>query len=199
MLNVVPLHSLASPAAELSDRAILAACTTGDAAAFACLYDRFAVEVHRFLSRLLSHDNTAAEDVLQETFLAAYSACKNYRGEAQPRTWLYSIAANLAAKHRRSWIRRIRREDKYARPSAHRPQNSPHGALESHESRIALRRAINNLPHKLKVAYIMCDVEEVRGVDAAKALGLRDGTLYRRLHEARQRLQEAMQCYWRGQ
>ena len=52
--------------------------------------------------------------------------------------------------------------------------------------------ALDGLPHDLRVAYILCELEDTPGKDAALALGIPEGTLWRRLHEVRQILRRAM-------
>ena len=48
------------------------------------------------------------------------------------------------------------------------------------------------LPHDLRAAFVLCDLEEMPGVEAARALDVRAGTLWRRLHEARRALRAAL-------
>jgi len=56
-----------------------------------------------------------------------------------------------------------------------------------------LAAALDRLPHDLRTVYVLCDLEDLPGVEAARVLGLRDGTLWRRLHEARRALREAIE------
>jgi RNA polymerase sigma-70 factor (ECF subfamily) len=56
-----------------------------------------------------------------------------------------------------------------------------------------LKAAMEGLPHDLREVFVMCDLEEIRGVDAARVLDIREGTLWRRLHEARKALREALE------
>src|SRR4029077_13125696 len=75
--------------------------------AFAALYDRHAAPIHRFVGRRLG--DQMADDVVAETFLAAFRRRKRYdlcRVDARP--WLYGIAANLIGKHRRAEVRMLR-------------------------------------------------------------------------------------------
>jgi RNA polymerase sigma-70 factor (ECF subfamily) len=68
-------------------------------------------------------------------------------------------------------------------------------ASEAAERRELLARmgaALERLPHELKEAFLLCEVEELSGVEAARALDVRPGTLWRRLHEARKRLRAAL-------
>ena len=75
--------------------------------AFAALYDRHAAPIHRFAGRRLG--DQMADDVVGETFLAAFRRRKRYdlrRADARP--WLYGIAANVIGKHRRAEVRMLR-------------------------------------------------------------------------------------------
>jgi DNA-directed RNA polymerase specialized sigma24 family protein len=75
--------------------------------AFAALYDRHAAPIHRFAGRRLG--DQMADDVVAETFLAAFRRRKRYdlhRADARP--WLYGIAANVIGKHRRAEVRMLR-------------------------------------------------------------------------------------------
>ena len=56
-----------------------------------------------------------------------------------------------------------------------------------------LEDQLGRLPEDLRVAFVMCDVEGVAGVEAARVLGLREGTLWRRLHFARKALRAALE------
>src|SRR5207302_1597733 len=52
--------------------------------------------------------------------------------------------------------------------------------------------AMAELPHHLREAFVLCDVEDMSGRDAAAALGVREGTVWRRVHEARRAVREAL-------
>jgi RNA polymerase sigma-70 factor (ECF subfamily) len=73
------------------------------------------------------------------------------------------------------------------------PGTSPHEAAERRELVERLAVALRELPHDLRVAFVLCDLEEVRGTEAARALGVREGTLGRRLHDARRALRLALE------
>ena len=55
-----------------------------------------------------------------------------------------------------------------------------------------LARAVDQLSDDQRVAFVLCDVEEIAGTEAARVLGIPPGTLWRRLHDARQLLQAAL-------
>ena len=56
----------------------------------------------------------------------------------------------------------------------------------------AMQSVLASLPHDLRVVFVMCELEEVSGAEAARVLNLRQGTLYRRLHDARRKLRYAL-------
>jgi len=176
---------------ELSDDALVAGCAAGDPAALASLFDRHHQGVHRFLARLSGVDDHVVDDLMQEVFLQAFASARRFRGGAPVRTWLFGIAVNLARRHVRTDVRRKARGAVFLAQLAPSPL-TPAAKAERNQLLGLLHRALQELSHDLRAAFVLCDVEGVRGVDAARALGLREGTLYRRLHEARMALRRAV-------
>lgn len=178
---------------ELSDDALVAACAAGDPAALAALFDRHHQAVHRFLARLAGVDDHAVDDLMQDVFLQAFESARRFRGGASVRTWLLGIAVNLARRYVRTDVRRKARGAAFLARLASSPTRSPAAKAERDELLGRVHRAMQELSHDLREAFVLCDIEGVRGVDAARALGLREGTLYRRLHDARLALRRAAQ------
>lgn len=83
--------------ADAEDAALLALSATGDGVAYERLVNRHQATIFRYLRAALG-DVTAAEDALQETFLAAWRSADRYRGEASVRAWLLGIARNAARR-----------------------------------------------------------------------------------------------------
>jgi RNA polymerase sigma factor (sigma-70 family) len=92
---VAPLH-LSRPS---DDSERLGAAAKGDPAAVRWLLDEVAPVVHGFLYARLGGDRVVAEDLLQETLLAAVRAAESFRGEAAVSTWMCGIARHLVARH----------------------------------------------------------------------------------------------------
>jgi len=172
---------------DLTDEGLVAACATGDRTARALLFERHVDAVHRFIARMRSSDADSVDDLVQATFVAAFDAAERYRG-AQVKSWLYGIAANLVRGYARREIRR-----KHAL-SVVAELTEVHGA--THEVDVALvarlPAAIAELPHDLRAALVLIDLEGERGVDAAAALGVPEGTLWRRVFNARKALRIAL-------
>ncbi len=169
---------------------ILERCRTGDAKAVAVLVDRF----HRWaldLARALVHDNTLAEDVVQETFIAALQGLAGLRDADAFPGWLRQIlrrqANRIGRKHRDtvSW-------DTESIPAA-----SPCSGegVERDEIRKIVRDALERLPTAEREAAVRFYIEQQRCVEIAQALSIPLGTVRRRLFDARARLRSMLLGY----
>jgi RNA polymerase sigma-70 factor (ECF subfamily) len=190
--TLIPLHRPAGGTQALSDEALLAACSARDPAALGALFDRYQKDVYRVLGRLAGADRDDRDDLVQTTFLEAYRSASSFAGGASAKAWLMGIAVNVVRHHVRGEARRRSLFSLFAREA---PAAAPAPELEvsREQLRRRLQAAIDALPYDLRAVYVMCAVEEVAGPEAALALGLREGTLYRRLHEARQALKAALE------
>ncbi len=188
MADVIPIRR---KAAELGDEALVAACAVGDPGALGALFDRHHEALCRFLARL-SRDPSEIDDLVQQTFVEVWRSAARFRGGAQVRTWMFGIAANLVRHRARSEGRRkaALADLAQAAPAATR---GPDDAAIRRELVARMRDALASLPDELREVFVMCEVEEVPGVEAAKVLGLREGTVWRRLHDARKRLRAILE------
>jgi RNA polymerase sigma-70 factor, ECF subfamily len=169
---------------ELTDAGLVAACATGDRTARALLFERHVDAVHRFVARMRGSDADVVDDLVQVTFLRAFGAAGRFRGMTA-RAWLHGIAANVVKEHARGEIRRKNALRAVAEvlPATAGPRDPMLARLPD---------AIAELPHALRAAFVLIDLEGERGVDAASALGIPQGTLWRRVYEARTMLRELL-------
>ena len=191
--NVVPMRRIddrLAAVSDLSDEALLAACAVGDSAAIGALFDRHHLAMYRWISRLLRHEPSEIDDLVQTTFLEAWRSARKYNGRGAVKSFLYGIAANVVRHHVRA---SRRRRDAYAEwpepPGMHTPAEATLRAQQVQR----LAAALDLLPLDLRMAYVLCDLEDMPGVEAARVLGVRAGTLWRRLHEARRELRDAIE------
>lgn len=189
--KVIPFRRLEGVSAEMSDDALAAALATGDLAALGALFDRHHSALRGFLGRLVGHDNPDLEDLAQTTFETVHRSAGKFRGGSSVKTWIFGIAANVARHHVRSRGRRRRLADAVSRaPEA--PSDDPAAAAASSERAAHLQRAIGELPIKLREAFVLVYLEGMAGKQAAEVLGVREGTIYKRLHKARARLRDTL-------
>jgi RNA polymerase sigma factor (sigma-70 family) len=191
MGDVIPIRR-APTQASLSDEALVAACALGDASALGALFDRHQEALYRFLDRLARRDPSDVDDLVQSTFVEVWRSAAKFRGGAAVRTWLFGIAANLV-RHR---ARSVGRRRAAMAGLAVTPPSAAAGPEDDAMRRQLVDRlgaALETLSHDLREVFVLCEIEEVPGVDVARALGLREGTVWRRLHDARKALRQALE------
>jgi len=179
--QLVQLHPEAR-VQEMSDAGLVAACAAADRTARALLFERHVDAIHRFVGRMRGSDADAVDDLVQMTFMRAFQSAARFRGTST-RSWLYGIAANVVREHARSEIRRKRALSLVADEL---PRTTPARDLML----TRLPAAIAALPHELRAAFVLIDLEGERGIDAAAALDIPEGTLWRRVFNARAALRK---------
>jgi RNA polymerase sigma-70 factor (ECF subfamily) len=170
---------------DLTDEGLVAACATEDRAARALLFERHVDSLHRFVARMRGSDASSIDDIVQQTFLSAFQSATKFRG-GNVRGWLYGIAANLVRNYVRGEVRRKR---------ALQSVTDFDVVARGPRDPMILARipdALAALPHDLRVALVLVDLEGEKGAAAAEALGIPTGTLWRRVFHARQTLREAL-------
>ncbi len=172
---------------EMSDTALVTACGKGDMAALGLLFDRYHLDVFRFVARLLGGDSSDLDDLVQNTFIQVQRSAGRFSGRSAVKSWIFGIAINLIRHHVRSDARKKKTLKVLSEiPSA--ATASPYDSVAARMQLSHLKDAMDRLPPRLKECFVMCDIEGVSGVEAAEILGIRKGTLWRRLYEARQSL-----------
>jgi RNA polymerase sigma factor (sigma-70 family) len=173
-----------------SDGAVIAASLEAPVL-FGTIFDRHATVLHRYLVRRLGPDE--AESMVGEIFRIAFEKRHTYdlvRPTARP--WLYGIATNLLAKHRRREARRIHA---VARLAAHRlpPIDLADGvssAVDAADLWPRVADAVTALPEPERDALVLHVWEGLSYEEVADALGVPIGTVRSRLNRARGRLRE---------
>ena len=160
-------------------------------AAFGTIFDRHATVLHRYLVRRLGPDE--ADTMVGEIFRIAFERRHTFdldRSSARP--WLYGIATNLLAKHRRREARRIRATARLAasRLPAIDPTDRVSSDLDAVDRWGRIAQAVTELPPAERDALMLYAWEGLSYEDVAVALGIPPGTVRSRLHRARGRLRD---------
>jgi RNA polymerase sigma-70 factor, ECF subfamily len=177
--------------ADRSDEELVAACAAGEANALGLLFDRHHVRVFRFVSRLIGSDASDVDDLVQSTFLEVWRASAGFRETGSAGGWVLGIAANLVRHRNRGEARRrsaLLGLAETPRPPSGRPDD------DAGQSQLVERvgAALADLPYDLRLAFVLCDIEEMPAVEAARILQVPPGTMWRRLHDARKRLRTTL-------
>jgi RNA polymerase sigma-70 factor (ECF subfamily) len=175
----------------------------GDPAAFAQLVEANQRNVYNLALRMVN-DPQEAEDVLQETFLSAYTALPGFEGRSSLSTWLYRIASNASLMRLRkkqpemaSIDEPLELEEGDSFPRQFVDWSSlPEGELLTEESRRVMDEAVAGLPEGLRIVFILRDIEGLSTQETGEVLELSEGAVKTRLHRARLVLREKLSAYF---
>lgn len=181
------------------ESALVARAKAGDAGAFSDLVTHYDRRVYRMAKQITQNDDDA-EDVLQETFLKAYSHLDNFQGNSKFYTWLVRIAVNEALMKLRK--RRSDRtvpldepidtgEDEVIREIAVWDEN-PEDQYSREELGQILEEAIESLKPAYRTVFILRDIEELSIEETSEALKLSISAVKSRLLRARLQLREKL-------
>ena len=174
----------------------------GDRTAFGQLVDEYKDKIYNYVSRMLN-DPYEAEDVTQEAFLRAYRSLSRFRGASSFHTWLYRIASNLAIDVVRKRKRQeptfsldepLESDDGEYEREIPDETGSPEDRTSTRETRVAVRRAIMDLPDKLRDVMILYELQGETYEDIADILDVPLGTVKSRLFNARNRLKDSLEA-----
>ncbi len=131
------------------------------------------------------------EDLVQEVFLVAHKRGGFEPGRAQATTWLFAIASRVWSNRRRTARRRPTEPLDAAELGAASEQPDPERALETRRALSRLDAALGALDEDHRAVFVMYEVEGIACAEIAAALEVPAGTVYRRLHTARERVRAA--------
>ncbi|MBV9952757.1 MAG: sigma-70 family RNA polymerase sigma factor [Acidimicrobiia bacterium] len=175
---------------EPSDASLIAA-SIDRPVEFGAIFDRHASALRRYLVRRLGP--AESDDVFGEVFRIAFERRSSYDlSRASARPWLYGIATNLVARHRRREARRIRAVARLAgtRVIVDDHAEAVSGELDARERWARLAEEVTSLPAAELDALVLHVWEGLSYEDVAVAVGVPVGTVRSRLNRARRRLRE---------
>jgi RNA polymerase sigma factor (sigma-70 family) len=159
---------------------------------FASLFDRHAPHIHRYLARRVGRQ--AADDLVAETFLVAFRKRARYDARHHDaRPWLYGIATNLIAQHRREEARQLRlRQASGPDPVQHDHAERAAQDVTAQSIRTLLASALAGLARPDRDVLLLIAWEQLSYDEVARALTIPVGTVRSRLHRARTEIREAL-------
>lgn len=174
------------------DLELVARVQAGQRAAFDLLVKKYQARILALILRFV-RDRHEAEDVAQETFIRAYRALANFRGDAAFYTWLYRIAINTAKNHLAARGRRppdididSLEAEQLAGDDGMRHADTPEGELLARELEVAVHRAIASLPDELRTALMLREFDGLSYEDIANIMHCPVGTVRSRIFRARE-------------
>lgn len=187
------LPKITSASIEQDDAALVIASKAGNQDAFALLVQRHQRRVFNLVYRMLQQYEEANE-VTQETFLAAWQGLPSFRGDARFSTWLHRIAYNCALKQ----IEQRNRDTalQVAMQAEVIDTDERVGAeLEIHDRQALVREHISTLPAKYRVVLVLRHLQEMTYEEMAEILTMPIGTIKTHLFRARNLLKERLEAF----
>ena len=170
------------------DQADVERVLAGDISAFEGIVRRWQGPLINLAYRFC-HDRGRAEEMAQEAFLRAYRGLGQWRKDAVFSTWLFALATNLYRSELRRIPLRIVSLDDIAEPA---DTHASDGGLEEQDRNLAVRRAVGALPAKYREARILFYFHDMDVTNAARSLGLPEGTVKARLFRGREILRSKL-------
>jgi RNA polymerase sigma-70 factor, ECF subfamily len=195
--NLIPAEKSAETKVKRdnSEHSLVKRAQEGDEHAFAALFEMHKKRVYS-VCLLMTKDAAEAEDLTQEAFLQVFRTIGTFRGEAAFSTWLYRIAVNTV-------LMKLRRRKAKPTLSLNEPI-SPESPSLSHDigmkdarlsgtiDRIALLRAIEELPEGCRTIFSLHEIEGYQHHEIAKLLSCSIGNSKSQLHKAKLKMRELL-------
>lgn len=192
-----PVDDVAASAGQV-DLQLVERTLAGDARAFDLLVLKYRRRIERLIGRMV-RDVDLVEDLAQETFIRAYRALHQFRGDAQFYTWLYRIAVNTSKKALLGMKNdplstglalagAAEHEDDETFLTAQEPtaEDTPETLLAAREIASAVQDALNALPEDLRQALVLRELDGLSYEEIASAMDSPVGTVRSRIFRARE-------------
>jgi RNA polymerase sigma-70 factor, ECF subfamily len=175
------------------DQALVQRAQAGDKKAFGLLVDKYHRKLGRLLSRMI-RDQAEVEDVVQESFIKAYRALHNFRGDSAFYTWLYRIGINTAKNYLVSQGRRpqvlqeveIEDVENFEDGNEMRTMETPETAMMTKEIAQTVNDTVASLPEELRTAITLREMDGLSYEEIAEVMQCPIGTVRSRIFRARE-------------
>jgi len=181
------------------DQELVERAQRGDKQAFGMLVDKYQRKLGRLLSRLI-RDQAEIEDVVQESFIKAYRALPNFRGDSAFYTWLYRIGINTAKNYLVSMGRRpqvsndieIEDAENFDDAGELRTLETPETELMTKEIAQTVNDTVEGLPEELRTAITLREIEGLSYEEIATLMDCPIGTVRSRIFRARETIAQKL-------
>ena len=174
------------------DHELVLRAQRGDKRAFGMLVDKYQRKLARLLSRMV-RDQSEIEDIVQDTFIKAYRALPNFRGDSAFYTWLYRIGINTAKNYLVSMGRRptvstgveVEDAENFEDVDELRTMETPESSLMTKQIAQTVNDTVASLPEELRTAITLREIEGLSYEEIATVMNCPIGTVRSRIFRAR--------------
>lgn len=187
----------------LTDQDLILPLRQRDPVAFATLFERYSDKLFRLALSILG-DEDEAEGIVQDSFLRLFEKLDQFEGRAKLSTWLYRVAYNASVDQlrKRRPVQPLQEEPGTGEEALFIPalltdwSQAPETVFASAEAQMQLESSIAQLPERLRLTFMLREVEGLSTAETAEVLGLSEGAVKVRLHRARLQLREQLSAYF---
>ncbi len=172
-----------------SDVALIRRLSTGDRDAVGAVYARFGRPLFAYVNELVA-DSGLAEEIVQDTFVAAWRQARQFEGRSSAASWLFGIARRQARDKRRR--RQPETEPVERLETVPAERGLPEAEAIASASRQEVRTAMAALPSHLREVLLLTFAYDLSGPEIATILDVPEGTVKSRLFAARRALREKL-------
>ncbi len=181
------------------DQALVEKAQKGDKKAFGILVEKYHKKLYRILSRMI-RDQSEIEDIVQDSFIKAYRAINNFRGDSAFYTWLYRIGVNTAKNHltalgkRPKAMEEVEIDDVENFDDGYEMRNldTPETIMMNQEIVSTVSETIETLPDELKEAISLREMDGLSYEEIAVIMQCPIGTVRSRIFRAREAIAEKL-------
>ncbi|MBL6685522.1 MAG: RNA polymerase sigma factor RpoE [Methylophilaceae bacterium] len=181
------------------DQKLVEKAQKGDKRAFGILVEKYHKKLTRLLARMV-RDQSEIEDIVQDSFIKAYRAINNFRGDSAFYTWLYRIGINTAKNHLVSLGRRpkamndveIEDVENFEDGQELRNLETPENSMMTKEIVATVNDTIESLPDELKEAISLREIDGLSYEEIAELMQCPIGTVRSRIFRAREAIADKL-------
>jgi RNA polymerase sigma-70 factor, ECF subfamily len=190
--NMIPVRAESNR--DESERGLIRRAQSGEEQAFAMLFQLHKKRVYS-VCLLMTKDIADAEDLTQEAFLQVFRSISSFRGDSAFSTWLYRIAVNtvlMKLRRRKAPLLSLDEPVSPESPSLRRDIGKADPQLCGAIDRIAMRRAMQELPAGCRKIFALHEVEGYQHHEIAKMLECSIGNSKSQLHKAKMKMRDLL-------
>lgn len=172
---------------------LISECIAGNHAAIEMLIRQYETGVFRLALSIVG-DEADANEITQETFIAALKSLRSYQERKTFKAWLYTIALNLSRSHlrKRKVIERLKTTIGGILRVETQNQVTPEDRVIQTEKETILWNELSKLDERYRTVVVLRYLHELPISEIAEIMGISEGTIHSRLHTARERLRDAL-------
>jgi RNA polymerase sigma-70 factor (ECF subfamily) len=172
---------------------LISECIAGNEAAIEMLVRQYETGVFRLALSIVG-DQAEANEITQETFIAALKSLRSYEEQKSFKAWLYTITLNHSRSHlrKRKIIERLRTTLSTIFQIETQKQASPEVSVNEKEKEAEVWKALNQMDQPFRIVVVLRYFHELSIAEISEILSINEGTIHSRLHTARERLRSAL-------